>query len=610
MSIPRYATLAARLLRENLQEVGFRGRAGERRRSLQTIELALNAVQRRRWYQRGAGAGLALAASLAAWVTFQELNTFGAEHGGKLQDGTLEVSVRALPLGSGATLVSASGEVALLPGTQLAVGDRVATQQYGGAVLSLSSGTHLELGADSNFVVQSENQVQRFSLDRGSVQANVATLHQGQRFIVDTPEAQVEVRGTEFRLRLLETAAVCVPPPAADAVGSADHGSEDQRSADQGSADSAEENVDETLPDGSEAAPSRVRLWVREGVVEVRSRGTITRVGAGEAWPADCLDEEAHFEQGAADGRSAEVRIADGRAADARTADARTAEDRSADARTADGQSANERGLDGQSAADGRRADEQGAALELNSGTSDLDAPNGAGLGHLPGAVRRGTIEGAESDSEAQSADAALLQDQVSQDQQLRDRGTQRGTQKSTERGARQLSSRQLNSRQRARTGSAQQELAQQELGSSANTSRTAPPKGVPSPAVSRAEAARRAEEAEREATALARNATSRGEGKSDKGTDRGSALAAQTRLFAQGVQSRQQGDSASALAAFQDLLTRYPDSALAENAIVERMRLLQARDPVAARREAERYLQRFPRGFARREAEPIAAKR
>lgn len=570
MSIPRYAALAARLLRENL-DVGFRGRAGERQRSLQTIERALNAAERRRWYVRGAFTGLALAASVAVWFTVQQLDTFSAERGDGAEGRELEVSVRALPLGSGATLFSASGEVALLPGTQLAVGDRVATEQHGGAVLSLSSGTHLELGADSNFVVQSENRVQRFSLDRGSLQANVATLHQGQRFVVDTPEAQVEVRGTEFRLRLLETAAVCVPPLAA--------GAGDGRAVD---------STDEALPEESEVAPSRVRLWVREGVVEVRSRGTTTRVAAGEAWPADCIDEEAHLEQGTADRRSAadartvDARAVDARAADAKTIDARTADAPTADGRTADESSAGERARDadarvaeghgpeaqtaegrsvGEGSGDERTATGQRGALEaeqspLNSGARNLDAANGARSGqNLPAALRRASAGAKESGA-----------------------GTQRA-------------------------GTTAQE-ASQELGSSANASRTPPPKGVPSAA------ARRAEEAEQEAAALARNAASRGEGKGDKSAERGSALAAQTRLFAQGVQSRQQGDSASALAAFQELLTRYPDSALAENAIVERMRLLQARDPAAARREAERYLQRYPRGFARREAEPLAKKR
>jgi len=74
---------------------------------------------------------------------------------------------------------------------------------------------------------------------------SVAKLRSGQRFIVDTPDAQVEVRGTRFELNVLGAAEQC--------------------------------------GDGK-----RTRLSVSEGVVEVRSAGLVARVGAGERWPADC----------------------------------------------------------------------------------------------------------------------------------------------------------------------------------------------------------------------------------------------------------------------------------------------------------------------------------
>jgi len=78
------------------------------------------------------------------------------------------------------------------------------------------------------------------------VSAKVAKLRPGERFIVDTPDATVEVRGTAFRLSVIEQATDC--------------------------------------DDGT-----RTRLSVSEGVVTVSSRGKLTRVAAGGRWPAACV---------------------------------------------------------------------------------------------------------------------------------------------------------------------------------------------------------------------------------------------------------------------------------------------------------------------------------
>jgi outer membrane protein assembly factor BamD (BamD/ComL family) len=77
--------------------------------------------------------------------------------------------------------------------------------------------------------------------------------------------------------------------------------------------------------------------------------------------------------------------------------------------------------------------------------------------------------------------------------------------------------------------------------------------------------------------------------------------------LFAQGVASRRQGDVNAALRAYSELMSQYPSSPLAENAAVERVRLLTASQPVRAREEATRYLRRYPRGFAVAEMRRIA---
>jgi hypothetical protein len=83
------------------------------------------------------------------------------------------------------------------------------------------------------------------------------------------------------------------------------------------------------------------------------------------------------------------------------------------------------------------------------------------------------------------------------------------------------------------------------------------------------------------------------------------SELVAQTELFAEASRAASRGEVAAALGKYQALVRAYPSSALAENAVVERMRLQKG---AAAKREAERYLQLYPRGFGESEAKRILA--
>jgi hypothetical protein len=88
----------------------------------------------------------------------------------------------------------------------------------------------------------------------GGVDARVAKLAPGDRFVIDTPDAQVEVRGTAFHLEVVPTAEAC-------------------------------------------GEGNRTRLEVTEGVVEVRSSRPLARVGAGQHWPLDCVQPAADAAQ-------------------------------------------------------------------------------------------------------------------------------------------------------------------------------------------------------------------------------------------------------------------------------------------------------------------------
>jgi hypothetical protein len=86
------------------------------------------------------------------------------------------------------------------------------------------------------------------------------------------------------------------------------------------------------------------------------------------------------------------------------------------------------------------------------------------------------------------------------------------------------------------------------------------------------------------------------------------STLAEENNLFADAMRARRSGKLPLALDKMDRFLETYPASHLAENAAVERMRLLRTIDPTKAATAARQYIQRYPAGFARADAEAIVA--
>jgi hypothetical protein len=256
----RYAELAARVLREARARIAPRV-GGDPERVVPLLAEAVRRAHRTRWTRIWIACGSATAAA----AVLVPLLIFHARGGGGAlgAPGSPPVPVASgaviAPRGAAfaltgtglpAALLDASGAAvpagrgSFLAGDRLIAGDAsVALRGPDGTELGLEPGTDLRLArADSTRFLR---------LDRGALQVHVAKLHAGERFVVATPDREVEVRGTRFRVSVVA---------AQDGCG-----------------------------DGT-----RTRVAVEEGVVVVRpAGGAEERVTAGGAWPADCHPREA-----------------------------------------------------------------------------------------------------------------------------------------------------------------------------------------------------------------------------------------------------------------------------------------------------------------------------
>ncbi len=91
-----------------------------------------------------------------------------------------------------------------------------------------------------------------------------------------------------------------------------------------------------------------------------------------------------------------------------------------------------------------------------------------------------------------------------------------------------------------------------------------------------------------------------------EPGASASSDLAAQNALFADAMSSKARGDTRSALTSLDFLLEKYPRTPLREAAEAQRMMLVSGSDTARAATLARAYLNRYPHGFARADAEKI----
>lgn len=214
------------------------------------VRLALERRARMALVHRRLARGGALAAAVALAATSALIVGRRGGVGPELrrEDPSALVVLDAKHLGSAAegTVRTADGErSAPALGMTLATGSRVLAPGASELSMGTPDGTSLALEAGGALTIVQQDSTRRFALGAGAVRARVAKLAPGQRFLITTADAEIEVHGTEFRVA---TAA----------------------------------------PDPTCGGGSHTRVSVVEGVVSVRTTAGEIRVPAGGRWPMDC----------------------------------------------------------------------------------------------------------------------------------------------------------------------------------------------------------------------------------------------------------------------------------------------------------------------------------
>ncbi|MDP2272810.1 MAG: FecR family protein [Archangium sp.] len=99
-----------------------------------------------------------------------------------------------------ATATTGQGTRVVADGDALGAGARLKTPHEGHLRLGFAEGTQLWLGEKTDVRVEKLGLERRFALVEGRLSASVIKLKTGERFVIETARAEVEVKGTQFQV--------------------------------------------------------------------------------------------------------------------------------------------------------------------------------------------------------------------------------------------------------------------------------------------------------------------------------------------------------------------------------------------------------------------------
>ena len=245
----RYAHLGARLLRAARGRIGPHP-AAPPAHAVATLASVIRSTAGRRRRRRigmsiAATAAVVSAAGMVGWTL-----TRSTRPAPTASTGAATASDRPTFMAegaAGATVVAAGGlSHPLLAGQEWRSGEKLRTDERPVA-LAMRNDSAVEVEPHSDLQLVRADDERWLRLGSGAVDVHVAKLKSGERFVIATPDAEVEVRGTRFRVAVVPAVTDC-------------------------------------------GQGTVTRVLVTEGVVVVRSSGRQSRVEAGRGWPADCAE--------------------------------------------------------------------------------------------------------------------------------------------------------------------------------------------------------------------------------------------------------------------------------------------------------------------------------
>jgi hypothetical protein len=245
---PHYAEVVRRLLRGR-RAAPPPSLPADRRRLVAAVEEALRARSRRRTtLRRTVASSIGVAAAVALLVTAR--GGWRSPRDGGASQAPAPPS-RALTVLSGAP---AAGQIIGLDGMPepavrgvvVDAGLRLVAPPSGEVTVGTPDGTLLTLGPRGDLAVLETGPTRRFALRAGVVSVRVARLVAGERFVLDTADAEIEIRDAALSVALV-------------------------------------------APDPNCGHGAQTRVSVSAGGANVRRDGHEVRVSAGEQWPAECL---------------------------------------------------------------------------------------------------------------------------------------------------------------------------------------------------------------------------------------------------------------------------------------------------------------------------------
>jgi hypothetical protein len=230
-----YAALAANLLRQKSTVT----RSCRLSRD-EAVSLVAQAIERR---TRRAKSRRMLWATTASAAVLSVVGWRGVAAYRHVTKSTSPSAASCAPRHPGVGAPSANGDFGFADGQPFEPGARILAPTEHASQISLGSGTRITLDAGSRLSYDEGSATHRFSLLVGSVHLEVAKQEGKQRFLVETPDSEIEVRGTVFNVSWRR------------------------------------------LPD---RCGNQTQVIVTEGAVEVRRQGMTTQVNAGQSWPEPC----------------------------------------------------------------------------------------------------------------------------------------------------------------------------------------------------------------------------------------------------------------------------------------------------------------------------------